>query len=255
MALELKQAALVLADISGYTNFIRDHTRSALHAEQIITDLLESIADAAEFPLKISKFEGDAAFMYALAEQDVPTQAVTRDVTQQIAAFFSAFNTKRGQLTDVTVCGCEACSNIVNLKLKAILHFGEVVVKQIRQFEELGGEAAILIHRLLKNSVPAREYVLMTEAYLQAGGAMAEREAERRVEQAEGFGAVPVRVYYWGAGKPDGASVGEQPLPASAPLPGAPGLAARVGRAAKLTLYELSRMAGLRRKPRAGDGG
>jgi hypothetical protein len=46
---------------------------------------------------------------------------------------------------------------------------------------ELAGEAVILVHRLMKNHVPAREYVLMTEparaaAELDAVGLQAHRE-------------------------------------------------------------------------------
>ena len=32
--MELKQAIIVVADISGYTNFIKLHTMSLLHAEK-----------------------------------------------------------------------------------------------------------------------------------------------------------------------------------------------------------------------------
>jgi len=35
--MEIKRVALVLADISGYTRFMKAHTMSLLHAEAIIT--------------------------------------------------------------------------------------------------------------------------------------------------------------------------------------------------------------------------
>jgi hypothetical protein len=92
--MEIKKAFLVLVDISGYTQFIRNHKASLIHAERIITELLEC-----------------------------------------------------------DICVCDACQKVDQLKLKAIVHHGEVAVKKIRGFEELGGEDVILAHRLLKNSI------------------------------------------------------------------------------------------------------
>ena len=48
--IKLEHAALVLVDIGGYTQFIRQRNLSLLHAEEIITQLLESVIDVAEFP-------------------------------------------------------------------------------------------------------------------------------------------------------------------------------------------------------------
>jgi len=61
------------------------------------------------------------------------------------------------ELIACNACLCEACLNIPQLKLKAFLHVGQTAIKKIRQFEELGGEDAFVIHRLLKNSIPAKE--------------------------------------------------------------------------------------------------
>ena len=38
------------------------------------------------------------------------------------------------------------------------------MVKRVSRFEELAGDEVILIHRLLKNQVPAHEYLLLSEA-------------------------------------------------------------------------------------------
>jgi class 3 adenylate cyclase len=88
---EIKHVVLVLADISGYTRFMRVHTMSLLHAEAIITDLLEAVIDAAEFPLTLSKLEGDAAFLYATVEDDSRVSAAAQDILRQVTAFFEAF--------------------------------------------------------------------------------------------------------------------------------------------------------------------
>jgi hypothetical protein len=200
--MEIKRVALVLADISGYTRFMKLHTVSLLHAEVIITDLLEAVIDHAEYPLTLSKLEGDAAFLYAPLEAGSDGRAATQDILRQVIAFTEAFKTRERELIACNVCACEACLTIGQLKLKAFLHVGEVAIKKIRQFEELGGEDAILIHRLLKNSIPAKEYIVMTEAFYELSGGLAGRTPEARTEACEGIGPTPIRVYYPAGNEP-----------------------------------------------------
>ena len=210
--MEIKRVALVLADISGYTRFMKIHTMSLLHAEAIITDLLEAVIDHAEFPLTLSKLEGDAAFMYATLDDDRPAAAAAQDILRQVAAFFEAFHAKERALIACDTCRCEGCNHIAELKLKAFLHVGEAAFKKIRQFEELAGEDVILIHRLLKNTIPAKEYILLTDQFYALSGGLGDSPLETRTEEAEGLGAVGVRVYY-----PAGDATPLPPRPAPAP--------------------------------------
>ena len=62
--MRLAQALLVIVDISGYTEFITNRQVSLLHAEQIITELMESVIDRADHPLVVNKLEGDAALLF-----------------------------------------------------------------------------------------------------------------------------------------------------------------------------------------------
>ena len=190
--MRLTRAILVIADISGYTSFITMREVSLVHAEQIITELLETVIDGAEFPLKLNKLEGDAALLYAESVTD-PARAAG-DVLRQINAAFELFYAKLAAIGAARRhCNCEACSNIGNLRLKAFLHEGEIAIKQIRQFEELAGENVILIHRLLKNTVPSREYLLLTRAFAELLGAECPAHVEHR-EDAEGIGDVELRI-------------------------------------------------------------
>ena len=167
--MELKNAAMLIVDISGYTKFIQHQNLSLLHAESIISQLLETVIDAARHPRVLNKLEGDAAFLYAFVDDDA--KDVLLDITQQTISFFSAFQQKVIELTlDTASCSCDACTNVDNLKLKAFLHYGAVVFKKIRHFEELAGDNVILLHRLLKNSLVADEYILMTEPFFQTAG-------------------------------------------------------------------------------------
>ena len=191
--MEIKSSVLVIADISGYTRFLLLHTTSLLHAETIITDLLEAVIAQAEHPLTISKLEGDAVFLYAIAEGDL--RVVAKDALNQVTKFFDAFRARERALIACNTCGCPACRSIDKLHLKVVLHHGEVVIKKVRQFVELAGESVILIHRLLKNSVTAKDYILMTNTFYELSGGLDEERVETRSEHAEGIGEVGVKVY------------------------------------------------------------
>jgi hypothetical protein len=161
--MRLTHASLVIVDISGYTAFINERQTSLLHAEQIITELMESVIDRATHPLQVNKLEGDAALMFGEVEAGDGDGA--RDVLAQVKAFFPAFAGCLGRQKAARAnCVCDACTGIERLQLKAFVHCGEIAIKPVRQFTELAGENVILVHRLLKNHVPLREYVLLTEA-------------------------------------------------------------------------------------------
>ncbi|MBI3241659.1 MAG: DUF2652 domain-containing protein [Chloroflexi bacterium] len=211
--MEIKQAVMVLADISGYTRFMKMHTVSLLHAEAIIAELLEAVIDHTEHPLTLSKLEGDAAFLYAMLDESSDGRAAAQEVVQQVTAFVDAFKAKERALIACNVCACEACNNIGQLKLKAFLHVGQTAIKKIRQFEELGGEDAIVIHRLLKNSIPGKEYIVMTDAFYELSGGLTGQTPEGRTEECEGIGPVPIRVYY---------PIGEEPPLPTPPSPFSP---------------------------------
>jgi hypothetical protein len=154
------------------------------------------VIDHTEHPLTLSKLEGDAAFLYVTLEAGSDGRAAAQDVLRQVMAFIDAFKTRERELIACNVCTCPACQDIGQLKLKAFLHVGRTAIKKIRQFEELGGEDAILIHRLLKNSIPAKEYIVMTEAFYELSGGLAGQMPEARTEECEGIGPTPIRVYY-----------------------------------------------------------
>ena len=193
--MKLKHVALVMVDISGYTQFLRQRNLTLLHAEEIITQLLESVIDVAEYPLTLNKLEGDAAFLYA--EMDNNHQKVAQDILNQVLAFFPAFERKAAELShDTAYCDCDACSQIAHLKLKAFLHHGEVVFKKIRQFEELAGEDVILIHRLLKNGVEADEYILMTKSFAKLTEDIPQYREETRTEKYDNADPVQVQIFF-----------------------------------------------------------
>ncbi len=194
--MELKQIAIVLVDISGYTHFLQYHQACIIHAEQIITELLEAVIDTAEYPLTLNKLEGDAALLYAEISAN-PTQAA-QDIFKQVQQFFNAFKHKQQHLIDAAEggCPCTACRQIDALQLKAFLHYGEVLIKRIRNFEELAGEPVILAHRWLKNSIGASEYILLTPEFQELSGSIEGMPSQQHQETYEDMGTVMAHVYY-----------------------------------------------------------
>jgi hypothetical protein len=185
--MRLAHALLVIVDISGYTAFITNRQVSLLHAEQIITDLMEAVIDRAEHPLSVNKLEGDAALLFR-EHAAADAHAATVDVLAQVGAFFPAFAECLARIRhERRHCSCDACTNTDRLCLKAFVHRGEIAIKRVSRFEELAGEDVIAIHRMLKNSVPSREYVLVsTPVHDAAGDALA--SAVAHVETLDGIG-------------------------------------------------------------------
>lgn len=192
--MEPKHLALVIADIGGYTKFIKFHQTALLHAQEIIAQLLEAVIDRASHPLVLNKLEGDAALMYAEIGDD--PAAAARDVARQVTTFFSAFHAKSKELSGSrTNCPCDACQHIIDLRLKAVLHHGVVAIGKIRQFEELTGEDVILAHRLLKNSVVKPEYILMSAPFHRLAGDLAGYRGEKGKESYDELGAMDTVVF------------------------------------------------------------
>jgi hypothetical protein len=191
------QAVLLIADISGYTKFLRLHRLNTAHAQLVITELLESIIDATMPPLKVSKVEGDAVFFYAMDIENALAQSqLAKAASAQLISLFRAFYQKVNELSALNLCFCDACRNVYSLRMKLIMHIGEVFIHRVKTFEEISGTDVILTHRLLKNSVPSNEYVLMTaEAYSRVGE-FHQLKPEMRKENCEGIGKVDVVVFY-----------------------------------------------------------
>jgi len=166
---------LLIADISGYTDFVKLHNlrkkavvgkfladNFEFHAEAIISDLLEAVIEVIEPTLKLNKLEGDAAFFYC---DDPKNKKYADKILDVMKNANKAFNEKASSLVFVQACGCEPCLQSKNLRLKIVAHKGSYAIKKIRNFEELAGEDVILTHRMLKNDIESNEYWLVTDNF------------------------------------------------------------------------------------------
>jgi len=190
----IENAVIVLADIGGYTRFMSRQKQSLAHAEATITELLDSVIEAAEHPLTLNKLEGDAVLFYASAT-DAPLAAVAKDALHQVNGFFDAFARRKQEMIQYVKCDCGGCEQLPNLSIKAVLHCGEINRRKFRKVEELSGMSVITAHRLMKNSVPVKEYLLVTDEFKRVAGGMPGQAGTPLVEDCEGVG--PVKVVYY----------------------------------------------------------
>jgi len=194
---EPQRAFLLIADISGYTKFMTSKRKSLAHAQAIITELMNSIISEIKIPLHIVEIEGDAIYFYGVEEPGVYAwEQIVSIISKKLFEFFHVFYRKLNDLTHSVMCHCSACDGMSDLKLKIIAHIGEVLFYKIASFSKLSGPDVILLHRLLKNSIEANEYLLMTERSFFEISQYEEFEAERRVENYDDFGPVNIYVNY-----------------------------------------------------------
>jgi len=159
-----KKVVLMIADISGYTRYMLDHKAAELHGQVIITELLKTIIRQVKIPIEIAKLEGDAVFLYATKQCSEEKWSQTRiEIGKNLIAFFDAFYTRLVTLQEYDMCKCGACTNIGKLRLKIVVHAGEVLFYRIGRFNELAGVDVVIVHRLLKNSIDSDHYILLTE--------------------------------------------------------------------------------------------
>ena len=184
----MSQTLLVIADIGGYTRFMKVHRINLAHAQHIVARLLEAVIDGAGRKLKLAKLEGDAAFFYASGPVD------PKETARAFVSIRKAFLDRRDELSINRMCSCDGCTQAGDLNLKFVAHVGEVAFQKVKRYTELAGVDVILVHRLLKNSVPVSEYVLMSDALHQELAPALGSEASQIDEDLEGIG--PQRTFY-----------------------------------------------------------
>ena len=150
-----------IPDISGFTKFVAETEID--HSQHIIQELLETLVDVSAMGLKVGEYEGDAVLFYRLGALPALT-----DFVEQARRMFVAFHTRLKANEQLRICQCGACSGAPGLTLKIVAHFGPASPMQIKGQMKFIGTGVIVAHRLLKNSTPGREYLLLTRELIDA---------------------------------------------------------------------------------------
>lgn len=160
-------ACLVIADISGYTSYLA--VVELDHAQDILTDLMDTVVSTFRPTFRLAKLEGDAAFVYAIAPT-IDGSALQDSVERT----YFAFQRRLRDIGQASTCDCNACIRMPSLDLKVVAHHGDIVRQRIAGREELAGRAVIEAHRLLKNDVDTAlgmpAYALYSDACIAAMG-------------------------------------------------------------------------------------
>jgi Protein of unknown function (DUF2652) len=150
-------ALLFMPDISGFTQFVNE--TEILHSQHIVQELLEILIDSNHLNLEICEVEGDAIFFYRLGNRPD-----LKALLLQVEKMFTRFHKYLKLYEHQRICPCGACKSAAQLTLKVVAHFGEVTHLSVKDHKKLFGKDVILIHRLLKNSLAKKEYVLITDS-------------------------------------------------------------------------------------------
>jgi hypothetical protein len=220
----------MIADIGGYTKFMKLHRVSLAHAQDITSRLLSALVEYS--PLPLIEIEGDAAFFCAPLAQ-VDANAVTLSL-----AMHQRFHSQLERMIALNMCNCDACIQSRNLKVKFVGHVGEVARQTVSGRENVVGVDVIAVHRMLKNAVPAPEYLLMTESLVDQCGADIRHGASRIQQELEGLG--PASLYFM--------DLAEFALPR--PPPPDPPLRRRLGETIGVAFRGFPTVVGLRRTRR-----
>lgn len=188
------ELAFVIADISGYTEYIKANAESTEHAHAVIAELLESIVNAMAEPLVLNKFEGDAVLMYSRVASG--HASVMPEIFEKSIALFKNFEQRKQELArNRKVCPCDACIGIDKLKIKIIIHGGKAAIRKIFQFDEIAGPDVIRVHRLLKNNIESNQYLMLTEQAMNGLSASPKLQGAWSTETHAHLGDVNVWVY------------------------------------------------------------
>ncbi|HEX9398281.1 MAG TPA: DUF2652 domain-containing protein [Burkholderiales bacterium] len=144
-----------IPDISGFTKFVA--STEIEHSQTLIQMLLEGLVDANQLGLKVLEYEGDAVLFCRTGS--LPALG---DFVAQAKKMFVGFHETLKKFEASRQCECGACKGAAGLTLKIVAHAGPARTLKVKDSEKFIGTGVIIAHRLLKNSVPEREYLLLT---------------------------------------------------------------------------------------------
>lgn len=154
----INPALIMIPDIGGFTKFMSE--ADLAHSQLKVAQLLETVLENNILGLKVSEIEGDAVLFY-----DFNNIASLSEIIEQCTLIYNRFHAKLKEF-DEAGCHCSSCSLLQSLTLKFIVHYGNLGSVMVKKYCKLFGRDLIIAHRLLKNDIPVKEYLLLTEDFL-----------------------------------------------------------------------------------------
>lgn len=188
----LNDAFVVIADITGYTQFLHGSRFTADHAQYLVLQLLDAIAEVSGSSLNFIKIEGDAiVFVCDGKTPEVQGKILDRTIALMVMAFYG----RRRSLGLKNTCPCAACRNIDRLDLKMTVDLGPISSFTINEKPDISGLPVIRAFRLLKVKTRHRANIIVTQmAYRFVK--MPWREGSEQIEyDLEGVGILQVHYH------------------------------------------------------------
>ena len=156
----IKKSLLFIPDISGFTHFVNQFVSRTeiIHGVHIISELLEIIIKNNTMNLVVAEIEGDAVFFYRNGKK--PT---VEEVYQQCSKMFLAFHHHLKLYERDRICDCGSCTSATKLTLKFVVHYGEIMERNILGHLQLMGADVTKAHKLMKNEISTHQYLLISE--------------------------------------------------------------------------------------------
>lgn len=145
---------IFMPDITGFTNFVKFVPIDI--GSIIINDLLTNMIENNPLELELSEIEGDAILFYKIGKPLC------------LSTIFLGFKNICEKFDLRYKYWKEKYKIAEKLSLKLIVHYGDIIVYNIKGFKKLYGETVIESHQLLKNEQGSSNYVLITEEYIKA---------------------------------------------------------------------------------------
>ena len=149
----MTSGTFILADIGGYTTFLSDV--GIEHAKEITSHLFNGMVKVNK-RWKVGNVEGDCLFLYTSSRES------PESTFDHVRKLYEKFRESVAEIASGSTCRCGACDRSGDLVLKFVVHSGEFDTHEVAGRKELIGPDIVVAHRLLKNSVPAREYAIIT---------------------------------------------------------------------------------------------
>jgi hypothetical protein len=105
--------------------------------------------------------EGDAVLFYKKGDA-VPR----KEIIEQCIEMFTNFHRHLKAIERDSICRCGACTTASNLTLKFIVHFGTIQEISVSNFLKATGADMIVAHRLMKNEIEKKEFLLLSKPFL-----------------------------------------------------------------------------------------
>ncbi len=154
----INSTLIIIPDIIGFTEYMSNSNFK--HSQIAIGSLLESILDNNILNLKVSEIGGNTVLFYSYDYKKTVEQIIN-----QCEIMFQKFHDKLKTFNSEN-CGCGSCEKLHGLKLKFVVHFGDLNYEMLEDYCSLSGKDLIIAKRLLKHELNIQESILVTDEVL-----------------------------------------------------------------------------------------